>query len=549
MPERHTHALVVGGSLVGLSTSVLLASYGVPHLVVESHTGTAIHPRAASFHQRTMEVFRSVGLQREVEEAAAREFRQGGAIVAVESLGGKELAYFYRSYNDGVEGLSPTDRLFITQVGLEPILRQRASDLGAEHLFGTDLVSFEARDDRIVSVIRPHGGGPEEVVISDYLVAADGAHSAVREQLGIPMTGRGSFADCVTIYFKADVNPLMGDRNLSVVYVNHPELTGFFRFSITGDSGFLAVFATLEPDGARNTHVGEDISGERCVELVRTALGSASGLPVDIESIQRWSAMAATAAGFQSGRVFLAGDAAHVMPPTGGFGGNTGVADAYNLAWKLAFVSRGIAGPGLLDTYSAERRPISALTVEQAYTRYALRVDPSLPRDDLMPPLDDAAIELGAIYQSSAVHPDHAPEQQLDDPHARTWTVGARVPHVPLTDNGSQISALDAADLGFALLADHGHDLWRRAAGEVEESLGVAVAVKPIDPGSMPEPAEPPAENAGSGWTGAALIRPDGVIAWKPQVPAAEAAGQLGAVMAGLLSRDGTWAEAGMAQE
>jgi 2-polyprenyl-6-methoxyphenol hydroxylase-like FAD-dependent oxidoreductase len=540
MPERHTQVLVVGGSLVGLSTSVLLASYGVPHLVVESHPGTAIHPRAASFHQRTMEVFRSVGLQREVEEAAAREFRQGGAIVAVESLGGKELAYFYRSYNDGVEGLSPTDRLFITQVGLEPILRQRASDLGAEHLFGTDLVSFETRDDHVVSVIRPHVGGPEEVVISDYLVAADGAHSAVREQLGIPMTGRGSFADCVTIYFKADVNPLMGDRNLSVVYVNHPELTAFFRFSITGDSGFLAVFATLEPDGARNTHVGEDISGERCVELVRTALGSASGLPVDIESIQRWSAMAATAAAFQSGRVFLAGDAAHVMPPTGGFGGNTGVADAYNLAWKLAFASRGIAGPGLLDTYGAERRPISALTVEQAYTRYALRVDPSLSRDDLMPPLEDAAIELGAIYRSSAVHPDHAPEQQLDDPHARTWRVGARVPHVPLTDNGSQSSTLDAADRGFAVLADHGHDVWRRAAGEVEESLGVAVAVKPIDPGSLPEPAEPPAENAGPGWTGAALIRPDGVIAWKPQVPAAEAAGQLGAVMAGLLSRDGS---------
>ena len=540
MPERHTQVLVVGGSLVGLSTSVLLASYGVPHVVVESHPGTAIHPRAASFHQRTMEVFRSVGLQRAVEEAAAREFRQGGAIVAVESLGGKELAYFYRSYNEGVEGLSPADRLFITQVGLEPILRQQASDLGAEHLFGADLVSFETHDDHIVSAIRPLAGGPEEVVISDYLVAADGAHSAVREQLGIPMTGHGSFADCVTIYFKADVNHLMRDRNLSVVYVNHPELTGFFRFSITGDSGFLAVFATLGPGGARNTHVGEDISDERCVELVRTALGSVSGLPVDIESIQRWSAMAATAAAFQSGRVFLAGDAAHVMPPTGGFGGNTGVADAYNLAWKLAFATQGVAGPGLLDTYGAERRPISALTVEQAYTRYALRVDPSLPRDDLMPPLDDAAIELGSIYQSSAVLPDHAPERQLDDPHARTWTVGARVPHVPLRDNGSQISTLDAADHGFAVLADHGHELWRRAADEAEQSLGVAIAVKPIDPGSLPEPAEAPADGAGSGWTGAALIRPDGVIAWKPHVPAAEAAGQLASVVASLLSRDGT---------
>ena len=539
MPERHIPVLVVGGSLVGLTTSVLLARYGVPHLVVESHSGTAIHPRAASFHQRTMEVFRSAGLQREVEEAAAREFRQGGAIVAVESLGGKELAYFYRSYNDGVEGLSPTDRLFITQVGLEPILRQRASDLGAEHLFGTDLVSFEERDDHVVSVIRPHGGGPEEVVISGYLVAADGAHSPVRQQLGIPMTGHGSFADCITIYFKADVNHLMGERNLSVVYVNHPQLTGFFRFSITGDSGFLAVFSTLEPDGTRDTHVGAAISTERCISLVRTALGGEPDVPVEIENVQRWSAMADTAASFQRGRVFLAGDSAHVMPPTGGFGGNTGVADAHNLAWKLAYVTRGTAGQGLLETYDAERRPISALTVEQAYTRYVLRVDTTLPKDDLMPPLDDAAIELGAIYRSPAVLADQAPEQPLDDPHARAWLAGARVPHVPLSDGGSQISSLDAAGPGFALLAESGHDLWRRAAAGAGESLGVEVTVWPVSPDALPGSAEPSAA-PGSGWTSAALIRPDGVIAWKPTAPPAEAAAQLAGVLAGLLSRGGS---------
>lgn len=534
MPERHIPVLIVGGSLVGLSASVLLARYGVPHLVVESHAGTAIHPRAASFHQRTMEVFRSVGLQREVEEAAAREFRQGGAIVAVESLGGKELAYFYHSYNDGVEGLSPANRLFITQVGLEPILRQRASDLGAEHLFSTDLVSFADRGDHVASVIRPHGGGPEEVVVSDYLVAADGAHSAVREHLGIPMTGHGSFADCITIYFKADVSHLMGERNLSVVYVNHPQLTGFFRFSITGDSGFLAVFSTLEPDGRRDTHVGESISAERCVSLVRTALGCDPGLPVDIQNVQRWSAMADTAESFQRGRVFLAGDSAHVMPPTGGFGGNTGVADAHNLAWKLAYVSRGIAGPALLETYTTERRPISALTVEQAYTRYVLRVDTTLPKDDLMPPLDDAAIELGAIYRSSAVLAYQTPQQPLDSPHARTWLAGARVPHVPLSGDGSETSSLDAAGPGFALLAGDGHDEWRRAAAGVSQSVGAEVAVWPVDAASVP--AQPDAA-AGSGWTGAALIRPDGVIAWKPGLPAGEAAGQLASAMARLLSR------------
>jgi 2-polyprenyl-6-methoxyphenol hydroxylase-like FAD-dependent oxidoreductase len=537
MPERHVPVLIVGGSLAGLTTSVLLARYGVPHLVVESHSGTAIHPRAASFHQRTMEVFRSAGLQREVEEAAAREFRQGGAIVAVESLAGKELAYFYHSYNDGVEGLSPTSRLFLTQVGLEPVLRQRASALGAEHLFGTDLVSFEEGGDHVVSVIRRRAAGPEEVVVSDYLVAADGAHSPVREQLGIPMTGHGSFADCITIYFKADVSHLMRDRNLSVVYVNHPRLTGFFRFSITGGSGFLAVFSTLEPGGMRDTHVGAGISTERCVDLVRTALGCDPGLPVDIENVQRWSAMAATAGSFQHGRVFLAGDSAHVMPPTGGFGGNTGVADAHNLAWKLAYVTRGIAGPGLLDTYDAERRPISALTVEQAYTRYVLRVDTALPKDDLMPPLDDAAIELGAIYRSAAVLADQVPEQPLDDPRARTWTVGARVPHVRLPGDAGEISSLDAAGPGFAVLAGDGHDAWRHAAAEASRSLGAEVAVWPVDSAHL---AAQPDAAAGTGWTGAVLVRPDGVIAWKPAPPAAEAAGRLPSVMAGLLSRDST---------
>jgi 2-polyprenyl-6-methoxyphenol hydroxylase-like FAD-dependent oxidoreductase len=521
MPESHTPVLIVGGSLVGLTTSCLLAQYGIPHVLIESHAGTAIHPRAASFHQRTMEAFRAVGVQPAVEDAAAREFQQGGAIVAVESLAGKELAYFYRSYNEGVEGLSPTDRLFITQVGLEPILRERAVGLGAQQRFGTELVSFEQRDDGVVSVVRPRDGGPEETIRSDYLVAADGAHSMVRDQLGIPMRGRGRFAECVTIYFKADVTPLMGERNLSVVYVNHPRLTGFFRFSITGDSGFLAVFSTLEPDGTRDTHVAADIPVERCIDLVRTALGSEPDLPVEIESVQRWTAMAANAESFQRGRVFLAGDSAHVMPPTGGFGGNTGVADAHNLAWKLAFVINGRAGARLLDTYDVERRPIAALTVEQAYTRYVLRVDTSLPKDDLMPPLDDPAIELGAIYRSSAVAATDAPEQPLDDPHRKAWTVGARLPHIELSELDRARSTLDVTDAGFALLVGATTDEWRKAAAAVERSLGVTVSVHSIDPAAL-------------GTSAAVLVRPDHVVAWK--AGSDEDAGQLVEVMAGLLS-------------
>jgi 2-polyprenyl-6-methoxyphenol hydroxylase-like FAD-dependent oxidoreductase len=502
MEERHVPVLVVGGSLVGLTTSVLLADQGVPHLLVESHAGTAIHPRAASFHQRTMEVFRSVGLQEAVERAAADEFVQNGAIMAVESLGGKELQYFFHSYNDGVEGLSPTDRLFITQVGLEPVLRDRAVELGAEHRFDTEVVLFESHDDHVRAVLASRDGGEKVAVTADYAVAADGAHSRIREQLGIAMGGRGSFADCVTIYFKSDVMPLLGDRNLSVVYVNHPRLLGFFRFSITGDAGFLAVFSTIAPDGTRDTEVGEDVTTERCLEWVRTALGCAPDHPVEIENVQRWSASAATAESFASGRVFLAGDSAHVMPPTGGFGGNTGVADAHNLAWKLALVTQGRAEPQLLASYDEERRPIGALTVEQAYTRYVLRVDPSLPQEDLQPPLDDASIELGAVYRSGAVVGESPEATPLDDPRGHSWAPGTRVPHVALSEARS---TLDVGGRGFALLTAGDPAPVRQAAEEVRQ---VSLAVEHV--------ADPNLE-------GTVLVRPDGVIAWRTaQVASAE---------------------------
>ncbi|MEO9095638.1 MAG: FAD-dependent monooxygenase [Microbacteriaceae bacterium] len=121
---------MVGGSLVGLTTSLLLSSYGIANLVVEKHPGTAIHPRAASFHQRTMEIYRHAGVQEAIEAAAALEFVQNGAIVAVESLRAKELQYFYKSWNEGVQDLRATSRLFITQVGLEPVLRTEASARG-----------------------------------------------------------------------------------------------------------------------------------------------------------------------------------------------------------------------------------------------------------------------------------------------------------------------------------------------------------------------------------------------------------------------------------
>jgi 2-polyprenyl-6-methoxyphenol hydroxylase-like FAD-dependent oxidoreductase len=305
MRHVETPVLVVGGSLVGLSTSVFLAHHGVEHLVVERHRGTAIHPRAAFLMQRTVELYRGVGLQEEVIAAAEREFEQNGAIVAVESLRGRELQWFFENINEGVEHLSPSPRIFVTQIGLEPVLRARAAELGGQLRYSCEVVSLRVEEDGVTALVRDRGSGEESTVRAAYAVAADGVRSAVRQQLGIGMAGHGTFSDSITIYFRGDVRPLLRGRNLSVVYVVSPRLQGFFRFSFDGQSGFLVVNSALDDEGRRTTAIGETATEADCVRYVRDALG-APDLPVEIEDVQRWNAAAEWAERLRAGRVFLA---------------------------------------------------------------------------------------------------------------------------------------------------------------------------------------------------------------------------------------------------
>ena len=524
--------LVVGGSLVGLSTAVFLGHRGVPSLVLERHRGTAIHPRAALVNQRTVETYRAVGLQEEVEEAAAREFVQNGAIVSVESLGGKELDWYFRFINEGVETISPTPRIFVTQIGLEPVLLRAAERLGAHVHYASETVSVEQDGDGVTAVVRPRDGGSERTVRARYLVAADGTHSPIRERLGIRQLGHGSFSDSITIYFRADVRRLMGDRNLSVVYVFGPRLQGFFRFSIDLQAGFLVVNSTTDADGTRSVRIGEDMSESTCVGYVREALGDPD-LPVEIENVQRWSASAEYAERLREGRVFLAGDSAHVMPPTGGFGGNCGVQDAYDLAWKLAYVLDGRAGEELLATYDVERGPVGAFTTEQAYTRYVLRLDPSLGKENLMPIVDEAAVEIGYRYRSSAVT-GAADDAMWEDPREPSGRPGFRAPHATVSVGGVERSTLDLFGRNFVVLAGPDGEAWRSAAQAAATSLGVVVDTYRI--GADVADSTGSCERLyGTGTGGAALVRPDGFVAWRASTaepdPASALADALGAAL------------------
>ena len=512
MAHEDVPVLIVGGSLVGLSTAVFLGHHGVPSLVLERHRGTAIHPRAALVNQRTMETYRAVGLEEEIEggRAGVRPERRDRVRRQPRR---EELDWYFRFINEGVEDLSPSKRVFVTQIGLEPVLLRAAKRLGAEIRYAAEATSVEQDDSGVTVVVQPRDAGPERSVRASYLVAADGAHSPIRERLGIQKLGHGSFSDSITIYFRADVRALMGDRNLSVVYVFGPRLQGFFRFSIDLRAGFLVVNSTVDDDGTRSVRIGEDMSTPSCIRYVREALGDPE-IPVEIENVQRWSASAEYAARMQEGRVFIAGDAAHVMPPTGGFGGNCGVQDGYDLAWKLAHVLDGRADEALLATYDAERQPVGAFTTEQAYTRYVLRLDPSLGKDDLMPIVGEAPIELGYRHRSAAV-------VLGGDGDDAIWEDPASRPVVPASARPTSRSRSTASSgrrwisSGATSFCSPGRVA---RAGAASRAAAVSAGV-PLDAyrvgADVIDTADGLETSCGTGAAGAVLVRPDGFIAWR----------------------------------
>ena len=533
--------LIVGGSLVGLSTALFLRLHGVSCLAVERHSSTAIHPRAGHFQLRTIEILRAAGLEEAVRRRGEEQYHPDGGINNVESLAGREIASYFANLNAGVEEFSPTVRLFIDQDALEPILRTRAEELGAELRYRVECTSVAQDASGVTATLRDldDGGREEQTVRAKYLVAADGNRSPVREQLGIAMRGHGVLSNSVTIYFRSEVDlaPLLEGRDQGVNYVTNPVLRGFFRLDRTGNRGFLVV--NLVGDTARPeivaaypdapwANIAHTIDEPRAFELLRAAIG-VPGIPVVVEDVATWRAVADSAERYQDGRVFLAGDAAHTMPPNGGFGGNTGVQDAYNLAWKLGLVLSGVAGPGLLDTYDGERRPIGALMVEQAYSRYVTRVAPYLGTDGMQPLVDDFSLEIGGRCNSPAVvlepgeaHPLH------EHPRESKGRPGSRAPHVPLERHAS--STLDLFGRRFVLLAAGAGDAWRSAALSAAQEVGL-----PIDSHVLGNPEF--ADAYGITGAGAVLVRPDGVVGWRAVDAAGASKDNMRDVLTGLLCR------------
>jgi len=503
--------LIAGGGLVGLCAAAFLAQRGIRSIAIDRLKESSPLPRAAFFHMRTLEMFRSLGIEDSVREGSAQDFVPEGAIVALESVSGRKLADIMPSLNEGVEELSPCRRLYLNQPNLEPILRARAREAGATVIQGAHITDVQQDSAGVTAILKDVDGGAQRSLRGRYLIAADGGHSKAREVLGIGYEGRGAFSNSLTIYFTADLSRWLGDKAWSIIYVSNPAVGGFFRMNRTAQAGFFAVNIVGDPkvDPAAAANASADVSEARLVELVRAGVGVAD-LPVKIDGMTRWRATACVAEKLQDKRIFIVGDAAHLMPPNGGFGGNTGIHDAHNLAWKLALVLKGYAHEGLLDSYASERKPVAHFTVEQAFSRYVTRTAPwlqSTQKTDAMVP--DIEIEIGYLYGAdNGVHAD---------PRRTHGRPGSRAPHVWMTHAGRRVSTLDLIG-NFVLFAGPDGVDWMQAAVILTRSFaGMPLDAYRVEHDLM-DISGKFGESYGITRAGAVLVRPDGFVAWRSPV-------------------------------
>lgn len=504
-PQTRTSVLIIGGGLTGLTATALLAHRGIDCLVVERHAGTSIQYKFTGISPRSMEIFRSIGLETEIRAERTGD-QQGGGIARARSLADPDIHWSDLGWPDA-SPFSPTQPATCDQHALEPILRRHAERHGADIRFNHQLEGFDEDAAGIRARIRNLANGQEEIVLADYAIAADGGNGGMRERLGIGRSGPGALQHWISIIFDTDLPPILQGRRFTSCFIT--DLNG----TVTPRAGgrWLLALQYFPQKGQRP----QDFDTARCRELVIRAAGNPAikAEPVDIRA---WEVAAAIADRFREGRAFLVGDAAHLMPPTGAFGGNTGIHDSHNLAWKLAMVLKGKAGPSLLDSYDAERRPIVQATLAQALARLqSWFKDPSNRLPPAVPLVPDYDVVLGQRFDAGAFLPaGPAPDAPFEAHATLTARPGTRAPHLWLGRDGQHLSSLDLLGGDFLLLASKA--VWREAAVKARERLDLPLACEIIgEDGDLVDVDGRWPAAYGLDPDGAVLVRPDGFIAWR----------------------------------
>jgi putative polyketide hydroxylase len=517
MADTHVPVLIVGAGVGGLATSALLAKHGVSSLLVEKRREIFIYPKARNLSFRSLEILRGLGLADEVHAVADRVSH----MVVKPTLNSAEekLAIDIDALFAGLDQLSPEPAVqYCPQSSLEPMLLAETRRRGSEVRYGTELRSFEQDDTGVTAVLRDRDSGEDRTVRADFLIAADGVHSEIRESLGVTTSGYGALPIFVVfIYFRAPWRTLIpqlteGDG----VQVKNPDVDGIFL--VAKDD--LGMFITTYFPGKGET--AAQFTPQYCSELLTKAVGE----QIDLEIIEAaaWQPYEQVADQFERGRVFLVGDSGHTMPPFKAGGANTAIQSAHNLAWKLAAVLNELAGAALLTSYHDERHPVGRFAARQSLTGPTvglLRLQDEGPGLPLEEEASMFSLLVGYQYRSAAVVSE---PPASTDPDAVSLVdqlrgqPGTRVPHAWVWHGGRRVSTLDLLGRGFTVLTGDDGARWIDVAAAASAAMSVPITVHCIGSASDVLDADGAwAQVTGLAAGGVLLVRPDDFIGWRAE--------------------------------